>query len=128
MKITSPSKSSGIMFAAFTSVILLSSVFVGVAYGAVSLDKGTYTWTDKVHIRVTEHGLDLDGTSVRISTSDHQLNNYKLSKAGNGLYVGEIILTGFLHDVDGDGRPDTNPRTREPARTTVFWNPEVMMS
>lgn len=111
MKITSPSKSSGIMFAAFTSVILFSSIFVGTAYGAISLDKGTYTWTDKVDIRVTEHGLDSDGTSVKISTSVHQLNDYKLSKAGNGLYTGEIILTGFLHDADGDGRPDTNPRT-----------------
>ena len=98
-------------FLCFVLLSLFSSIFVGVAYGAVSLDKGTYTWTDKVHIRVTEHGLDLDKTSVSISTSDHQLNNYKLSKAGNGLYVGEIVLTGFLHDVTGDGRPDTNPRT-----------------
>lgn len=95
----------------FLLLILFSGLFAEVAYGAVSLDKGTYTWTDKVHIRVTEHGLDLDGTSVRISTSVHQLNDYKLSKAGNGLYTGEIILTGFLHDADGDGRPDTNPRT-----------------
>jgi len=112
VRITSYNKSSGMMFAAFVSVILFSSVFAdGAAYGAISLDKGTYTWTDKVHIRVTEHGLDSDRTSVRISTSDHQLNNYKLSKAGNGLYTGEIILTGFLHDVTGDGKPDTNPRT-----------------
>lgn len=98
-------------FLCLTLLALLSSVFVGVAYGAVSLDKGTYTWTDKVHIRITEHGLDSDRTSVKIYTSNHQLNNYKLSKAGNGLYVGEITLTGFLHDVDGDGRLDTNPRT-----------------
>jgi len=83
VRITSHKKSSGMMFAAFASVILFSSVFAGTAYGAISLDKGTYTWTDKVHIRVTEHGLDLDGTSVRISTSDPHLNNYKMSKAGN---------------------------------------------
>ena len=92
-------------------IILFSSVFIGIAHGTISFDKGTYTWTDKVHIRVTEHGLDSDGTSVTISTSDHQLNNYNLSKAGNGLYVGEIILMGFLHDTDGDRKPDTNPRT-----------------
>lgn len=95
----------------FTSMILFSSVFVGFAYGSIYLDKEVYTWTDKIHIRITEHGLDNENSSVRIYTSGHELDNYKLAKAGNGLYTGEIILTGFLHDVDGDGKPDTNPRT-----------------
>ena len=27
------------------------------------------------------------------------------------MYTGKIILTRFSHDVDGDGRSDTNPRT-----------------
>ena len=26
-------------------------------------------------------------------------------------FTGQIILTGFLHDVNGDGKNDTNPRT-----------------
>jgi len=92
-------------------VIVFSSIFVGSAYGSIYLDKSVYTWTDKINLRITEHGVDADGSSVKIYTDNHELKNYKLSKAGNGLYTGEIILTGFLHDVDGDGKPDTNPRT-----------------
>ena len=92
-------------------LFVFSSVFVSTAYGAISLDKGTYTWTDKINIRITEHGIDSDGASVRVYTENHEIRNYNLSKAGNGLYTGEIILTGFLHDVNGDGKPDTNPRT-----------------
>lgn len=90
-------------------VIIFSSVLIGDAYGSISFDKGGYTWTDKINIRITEHGMD--SASVKIYTDDHELNNYKLSKTGNGLYTGKIILTGFSHDVDGDGRSDTNPRT-----------------
>ena len=80
-------------------------------YGSISFDKSSYTWTDEINIRITEHGIDADGTSVKIYTDNHELNNYKLSKTGNGLYTGKIILTGFLHDVNGDGKPDTVPRT-----------------
>ena len=92
-------------------MILFSSVFLNVAYGSIYLDQEVYTWTDKINIRITEHGLDSSSSTVRIYTSDHELDNYKLSKAGNGLYTGEVILTGFLHDVNGDGKPDTSPRT-----------------
>ena len=98
-------------FLGIVSVIVFSSMFVGNVYGSIYLDKGVYTWTDKVNIRVTEHGVDSENTSVKIYTSDHELKNYKLAKAGNGLYTGEIILTGFAHDVNGDGKSDTNPRT-----------------
>lgn len=86
-------------------------MLVGNAYGSISFDKASYTWTDKVNIKITEHGVDADGSSVKIYTDNHELNSYKLSKTGNGLYTGKIILTGFLHDVTGDGKPDTNPRT-----------------
>ncbi len=92
--------------------VLFSGIWVSNAYGSIYLDKATYTWTDKINIRITEHGLDSDKSSVNIFTDYHELSNYKLSKAGNGLYTGEIILTGFLHDVTGDGKPDTNPRTK----------------
>jgi hypothetical protein len=93
----------------FTFVILFSSLFVGDAYGAISIDKGPFTWTDKIHIKISEYGVDR--ASVKISTSTNQLLDYKLSKVRDNLYTGEVILTGFLHDVDGDGKPDTNPRT-----------------
>ena len=92
-------------------VIVFSSMFVGNVYGSIYLDKSVYTWTDKINLRITEHGVDADGTSVKVYTDNHELKNYKLSKAGNGLYTGEIFLTGFSHDVDGDGKSDTNPRT-----------------
>ena len=92
-------------------VIIFSSVFFGNAYGSIYLDKEVYTWTDKIKIRITEHGVDSEGSTVKIYTDSHELKNYKLSKTGNGLYTGEIILTGFLHDVDEDGKTDTTPRT-----------------
>ena len=93
------------------SAFLLSGLFIGAAYGAISTDKGTYTWTDKVRIKVVTHGWSEEESFVEISTPGHELKSYHLSKAGDRLYTGEIILTGFLHDVDGDGKPDTNPRT-----------------
>ena len=93
------------------SAFLLSGLFVGAAYGAISLDKGTYTWTDKVRIKVQTHGWSADESFVKISTPGHELRSYHLSKANDRTYTGEIVLTGFLHDVDGDGKPDTNPRT-----------------
>ena len=93
----------------FTFVILFSSLFVGDAYGSISFDKGSFTWTDKIRIKISEYGMD--GASVKISTSTNQLLDYKLSKVRDNLYTGEVILTGFLHDVDGDGKLDTNPRT-----------------
>ena len=84
---------------------------LGNAYGSILLDKGACTWTDKINTRITEHGVDSDGSSVKICTDNHELSNYKPSKAGNGLYTGEVILAGFPHDVSGDGKPDTSPRT-----------------
>ncbi|ABX13358.1 hypothetical protein [Nitrosopumilus maritimus] len=97
----------------FFLVVIFSIIIITVspAFAAISLDKSPYTWTDKINIRITEHGVDSDGASVRVYTEDHEIRNYKLAKAGNGLYTGEIILTGFLHDVNGDGKYDTNPRT-----------------
>ena len=77
-------------------VIVFSSVFVGNAYGSIYFDKEVYTWTDKINIRITEHGIDADGSSVKIYTDNYELKNYKLAKSGNGLYTGKIILTGFF--------------------------------
>ena len=93
------------------SIIIFSSLSLGMAYGAISLDKGTYTWTDKVRITVQTHGWSSDESFVEISSPDHELKSYHLSKANDRTYTGEIVLTGFLHDVDGDGKSDTNPRT-----------------
>ena len=92
-------------------IIISSSLSFGIAHGSIFLDKGSYTWTDKVRITVQTHGWSSDESFVEISTSDHELKSYHLSKANDRTYTGEIVLTGFLHDVDGDGKPDTNPRT-----------------
>jgi hypothetical protein len=92
-------------------ISVLSSLFVSDVYASIYFDKDVYTWTDKINIRVTEHGVDSEGTQVKIYTSNHELKNYTLAKAGNGLFTGEITLTGFSHDVTGDGESDTNPKT-----------------
>ena len=107
----------GFLESSYTSIIepiflnFVNGLQLQYAFASISFDKSTYTWTDKINIRITEYGVDSDGASVRVYTENHEIKNYKLAKAGNGLYTGEIHLTGFLHDVNGDGKPDTNPRT-----------------
>ena len=93
------------------TIIVCSSLSFGIAHGAISLDKGTYTWTDKVRIKVQTHGWSADESFVKISSPGHELRSYHLSKTNDRTYIGEIVLTGFLHDVDGDGKSDTSPRT-----------------
>ena len=93
-------------------------------YAPIYTDKEVYTWTDKVHITVVapswnanRNGIDSIGTQerhfIRIYTGEHSLEPYKLTETepSSGIFTGEVTLTGFLHDVDNDGNPDTNPRT-----------------
>ena len=93
-------------------------------YAPIFTDKEVYTWTDKVHITVVapswnanKNGIDSIGTQerhfIRIYTGEQSLEPYKLTETdpSSGIFTGEVILTGFLHDVDDDGNPDTNPRT-----------------
>ncbi len=93
-------------------------------YSPIFTDKQVYTWTDKIQITILapswnadKHGIDSigiqEGHFIKISTSDNELEPYKLTETdpSSGIFTGEVILTGFLHDVDGDGIPDTNPRT-----------------
>lgn len=96
----------------------------GAPYAPISLDRGSYTWTDSVGIRVhapswnaDRHGVDSIGGEepyfVRVSTRGHELRPYRLAETGpnTGVFAGEVALTGFAHDADGDGRPDARPRT-----------------
>ena len=104
----------------------------------LGFDKATYTWTDKIFITIVAPDFDFDIHSIdeigndsfnpiKISTRGHTLNQYKLVETGpsTGIFTGEIILTGFCHDVDGntntgiqsknsecDIGDDTNPRTK----------------
>lgn len=93
-------------------------------YAPIFTDKAVYSWTDKMRITIlapswneNKNGIDSIGTQeghlIKISTSDNELKSYKLTEtdSNSGTFTGEVILTGFLHDVDGDKIPDTNPRT-----------------
>ncbi|MBM2851658.1 MAG: hypothetical protein HW420_205 [Candidatus Nitrosotenuis sp.] len=93
-------------------------------YAPISLDKSVYTWTDKIHITIVspswnenKNGIDSIGDDqdhqVKISTASHSLGPYRLTETSpnSGIFTGEVILTGFLHDVDDDGNSDTTPRT-----------------
>jgi len=100
-------------------------------------DKEIYTWTDKVRITIVapswnanKNGIDSIGTQeghfIKISTSENSLEPYKLTETDfrSGIFTGEIILTGFLHDADGDGKSDTNPRTKGNGPTSGFLQVE----
>ena len=103
-------------------------------FGAtVELDQKVYSWTDKAFITIVapDHNFDSDlvdevGNSdldpIKISTRGFNLDNYKLVETGTdtGIFTGEVILTGFGHDADGDGTNDTNPRTEGEGPTDGF--------
>ena len=102
-------------------------------YSPIFTDKEVYSWTDKVYITVVapswnanKYGIDSIGTQdghfVKISTAEHSLEPYKLTETepNSGVFVGEVTLTGFLHDVDDDGKTDTNPRTVGSGPTNGF--------
>ena len=100
-------------------------------FGAtIELDKKKYSWTDKIFItvvapdwNVTSNVVEVIGGTelnpITIATRAFQLAKYKLVETGTntGIFTGEIILTGFLHDADGDPQTgdasgyDTRPRT-----------------
>ena len=93
-------------------------------YAPIFFNKPIYSWTEKVEIIIIapswntgKNLIDSIGGdpnySVNIYTNSHQLKEYKLyeTNPSSGIFSGEIILTGFLHDVNGDGVDDTNPRT-----------------
>ncbi|MDC0203464.1 hypothetical protein OAJ88_00225 [Candidatus Nitrosopelagicus sp.] len=93
-------------------------------YAPIFFNKPIYSWTEKVEITIIapswNTGMNLIDSiggdpnySVNVYTNNHQLKQYKLYETdpSSGIFTGEIILTGFPHDVNGDGKNDTNPRT-----------------
>lgn len=92
-------------------------------YAPIFTDKPVYTWTDKVQITILapswntdRHLIDSIGDDdhpIKISTREHSLAPYRFTETdvNSGMFTAEIILTGFSHDVDGDGDFDTTPRT-----------------
>ena len=102
-------------------------------YSPIFTDKPIYSWTDKIKMTVVSpswntnnHLVDsIGGTSehpIKISTSDHFLKPYRFTEtdANSGIFTAEVILTGFSHDVDGDGDFDTTPRTVGTGPTNGF--------
>ena len=87
-------------------------------FGAtIELDQKVYTWTDKVYITVVAPDHNFDGDLIdeigntendplKVSTRGSDLDNYKLVETGTdtGIFTGEVILTGFAHNADGDTR------------------------
>jgi hypothetical protein len=85
-------------------------------FGAtIELDQKVYTWTDKVYITIVapDHNFDgdlvdeignTDDDPIKVSTRGTDLEPYKLVETGTdtGIFTGEVILTGFEHDADGD--------------------------
>ncbi len=87
-------------------------------------DKKIYSWADKMHITIiapswnTNQDLvdSIGGEAdhaIKISTKSNSLEPYRLTESGpnTGVFSGEVILTGFSHDIDGDGKSDITPRT-----------------
>ena len=93
-------------------------------YSPIFTDKPVYSWTDKIQMRIiapswnTDRHLidsigDTDEHPIKISTREHSLEPYRFTETGtnSGVFTAEVILTGFPHDIDGDGDFDTTPRT-----------------
>jgi hypothetical protein len=88
-------------------------------FGAtVELDQKVYTWTDKVYVTIVapDHNFDgqlvdtigdTDSDPIKVSTRGFDINRYSLVETGTdtGIFTGEVILTGFQHDSNGDGDP-----------------------
>ncbi len=102
-------------------------------YAPITTDKQVYSWTDKVRITIdapswneNKNGIDSIGDQqghfIKISTHEHHLEPYRLveTSQNSGLFTGEVTLTGFSHDADGDGKIDTQPRTTGTGPTNGF--------
>jgi len=110
------------------------TVFTSNFGATIDLDQNVYSWTDKVYITIVapDHNFDSNlideigetpDDPIRVATGEGELDEYKLVETGvdTGVFSGEVILTGFPHDADGDTTTgddngyDTNPTTSEDA-------------
>ena len=102
-------------------------------YSPIFTDKPVYSWTDKVRMTILAPSWNTDrylidsigddkDHPIKISTRGHSLDPYRFTETGvnSGIFAAEIILTGFSHDVDGDGSIDTTPRTTGNGPTSGF--------
>ncbi len=97
------------------------TVFTSNFGATIELDQKVYTWTDKVYITIVapDHNFDSDlvdeigetgDDPIRVSTRSAELERYRLVETGTdtGIFAGEVILTGFSHDADGDTTTGNN--------------------
>lgn len=102
-------------------------------YSPIFTDKPAYSWTDKIKMKIIapswnsdRHVIDSIGNDeenpIKISTREHSLEPYRFTETdvNSGIFTAEIILTGFLHDANGDGNFDTTPRTTGNGPTSGF--------
>ena len=102
-------------------------------FAPIYTDKPVYTWTDKVRITIVapswnsnKNLIDTIGgdnfNPIKVSTRNHSLEPYRLTEShpNSGVFTGEVILTGFSHDANGDGKIDTTPRTFGNGPTSGF--------
>ena len=102
-------------------------------YSPIFTDKSKYSWTDKVKMTIIapswntdRHLIDTIGNTndhpIKISTREHSLEPYRFTETdvNSGIFTGEIILTGFPHDANGDGDIDVTPRTTGNGPTNGF--------
>ena len=106
-------------------------------FAPIFTDKPVYSWTDKIIISInapswnsSPNQIDSIGENeshaIKISSGENFLKPYRLTEtsSNSGIFSGEIILTGFLHDVDGDRIFDTNPKTIGNGPTNGFLETE----
>jgi len=121
------------LFLIFTPAFAESIPDYNKPYAPIFTDKSVYSWTDKIIISIMAPSWNsnsnqinsignLESHSIKISSGEYFLEPYRLTEtnSNSGIFSGEIILTGFLHDVDGDGIFDTNPRTTGNGPTNGF--------
>lgn len=102
-------------------------------YSPIFTDKPVYTWTDKIKMTIISpswntdtHLIDSIGNTedhpIKVGTSDYFLKPYRFTETdvNSGIFTAEVVLTGFSHDVDGDGDVDTHPRTFGTGPTSGF--------
>lgn len=102
-------------------------------YSPIFTDKSVYSWTDKIKMTILAPSWNSDrylidsiggdeDHPIKISTGNHSLSPYRFTETdvNSGEFTAEITLTGFPHDVDGDGISDTTPRTGGTGPTSGF--------
>ena len=90
------------------------TVFTSNFGATIDLDQKVYSWTDKVYITIVapDHNFDdnlideigeTEKDPLRVATKGFDLDKYRLVETGfdTGIFTGEVILTGFVHESVG---------------------------